>query len=273
MLLNALSSSIEDEFQGTEQEVPVFSGEKDLPNPLMWQACLVKILLPEETDKDCFLQELQTSANILLDNYYWELLADRDWVKEGRKGIDIINLDNKLKIVPPWKDYTADNIPAIFMEPGLAFGSGNHPTTYLCLNWLVNFPLTGQKVLDYGTGSGILALAAKKFGAKEVVGVDTDPLSIQAAADNADKNSLDISLFLPEDFQNDSYDLVLANILLTPLIQLAPILISNIKNGGTIILSGILENQVENIKEVYSGELRFKDLIIKDGWALIVGEK
>jgi ribosomal protein L11 methyltransferase len=161
------------------------------------------------------------------------------------------------------------------LDPGLAFGTGTHPTTALCLQWLDQHDLNTKSVLDYGCGSGILAIAALLLGASMADGVDIDPQALIASDENAKTNQVSqkLNVFLPEDYNARSYDLVMANILSGPLAELAPKLASYTRKGGSIILSGLLEQQAQDVMKVYQQWFAMKPAVIKDGWALLSGTK
>jgi ribosomal protein L11 methyltransferase len=161
----------------------------------------------------------------------------------------------------------------IALDPGLAFGTGSHPTTRLCLRWLDSHLRSGESVLDYGCGSGILAIAAMKLGAASAVGVDVDAQAVQASNDNAAANLVHANFYLPENASLTQYDIVVANILTNPLRALAPLLAGATRSGGRIVLSGILGEQAEEVKKIYSQWFDMVPAIVEDGWACLSGIK
>ena len=161
------------------------------------------------------------------------------------------------------------------LDPGLAFGTGTHPTTALCLEWLDGADLHGKTVLDYGCGSGILAIAALKLGAQSAVGTDIDPQALQATHDNAERNSIpaaQLNTYYPKQLPLQQYDVVLANILAGPLVELAPNLLQSLKLGGDLVLSGILAKQAESIRAAYSPYLQDLQVVQQDDWIRVTGK-
>ena len=185
-----------------------------------------------------------------------------------------IPISSRLWIVPTWHTPVDPNAINIVLDPGLAFGTGSHPTTRLCLRWLDENLKSGESVLDYGCGSGILAIAALKLGAAHAVGVDVDSQAIQASRDNALVNRVENALFnLPDSVPQSSYDLVVANILTNPLRLLAPLLANATRQGGRIVLSGILEEQAQDVIKIYNQWFDIKAPIFEDGWTCLSGRK
>jgi len=197
-------------------------------------------------------------------------IKDLDWVTETRKKFTSLNL-GKVKIMPIWsKEFYPISENNLYLNFGLAFGTGQHPTTKLCLDWLIKNDIKGSKVLDYGCGSGILALVAAKLGASKITAVDHDLQAVQATKENATQNKLDIDCFVSTQFCDSSYDIVIANILLIPLKDLSSKLTSKTKRSGKLVLSGILEYQVDEIKTIYN-QLKWNAPVIKHNWALLEG--
>ncbi|WP_148253794.1 50S ribosomal protein L11 methyltransferase [Aidingimonas lacisalsi] len=209
----------------------------------------------------------------------FELVADRDWEREWMDGYEPLQMGKRLWIVPSWHDSPDPHGVNLILDPGLAFGTGTHPTTALCLEWLDEQALAGrlddQAILDIGCGSGILAIAALKLGATHAVGTDIDPQALTASRDNAERNEIDasrLSLYEPDTFQGDDYPIVLANILAGPLIEMAATLAGYVAPGGTIVLSGILAHQADDVADAYRDQgLMIDPPCERDGWVRLVG--
>ena len=276
MDLGALSASIEDAHAETPAEQAIFgepsSADIQYPPPGIWQQNIVTAMLDESCDVTALLQKLQAEVNIAQFSYTTETIAEQDWVRATQAQFDPIKITDKLYIVPTW--HTAPNADAIniVLDPGLAFGTGSHPTTHLCLQWLTQQShLTS--VLDYGCGSGILAIAAKKLGAAEVVGVDIDTQAVVASNYNAEQNHVKIEFFDADTFTHRVFDTVVANILSSALMVLAPVLAKYCRSGGKLALSGILEPQVEALVERYSEWFHMETPKKMDAWILLTGTK
>lgn len=201
-------------------------------------------------------------------------IADEDWVRRSLDSFKPISFGNKLWVCPSWQtppDPTAINL---ILDPGLAFGTGSHPTTALCLEWLDKNIVQNQEVIDYGCGSGILGMAALKLGAKRVYAVDNDPQALRSSEDNRQQNNIQPSVFtthLPEDVPNVQADLIIANILAQPLIELAPTLAFLTRPGGKILISGVLSDQAEGINNVYKHWYTMQQPVFKGEWVRLVG--
>jgi ribosomal protein L11 methyltransferase len=272
MELGALSASIEDAHAETVAEQAIF-GEPGDPPPGIWQQNIVTAMLNESTDIAKLLEALQLETQIPQLRYVTETIQEQDWVRATQAQFDPIRITDHLWIVPTW--HTSPNKEAIniILDPGLAFGTGSHPTTHLCLEWLTQQANLGN-VLDYGCGSGILAIAAKKLGAKTTVGVDIDAQAIIASQFNAEQNAVtDITFYDANDFGNQTFDIVVANILSSALMVLAPALAKYCITGGKIALSGILEEQTDALLARYSEWFTMEKPIQKDAWILLTGIK
>jgi ribosomal protein L11 methyltransferase len=268
----ALSSAIEDANAGTEREEAVF-GEPGLANsPALWTDSLVTALFPAATEIATVVQEAARQAQLArLPSYGVEEVPDQDWVRTTQSQFEPIPISPRLWIVPSWHTPPDPGAINIQVDPGLAFGTGSHPTTRLCLRWLDEELEAGESVLDYGCGSGILAIAAKKLGAGEVMGVDIDPQAVAAARENAARNGVAIAFALPGQLPAAQYDVVLANILANPLKVLAPALAARVKAGGRIVLSGLLAEQVEALSRLYNQWFTLAPPVFDEGWARLVG--
>lgn len=203
-------------------------------------------------------------------------LDDRDWVRAWMDGFRPMRFGERVWICPSHQPPPDPGAVNILLDPGLAFGTGTHPTTALCLEWLDRHPPAGLEAIDYGCGSGVLAIAALKLGARQVWGVDNDPQALIATRDNAGRNGVgdDIETCLPDDLPSPvQADLMLANILANPLVELAPILAGQVRPGGVIVLSGILAEQADMIRAAYAGA--FESLVVdaQDGWVRISGRR
>ncbi|MBV6818311.1 50S ribosomal protein L11 methyltransferase [Rahnella sp. PD12R] len=205
-----------------------------------------------------------------------EQLEDKDWEREWMDNFHPMRFGERLWICPSWRDVPDPTAVNVMLDPGLAFGTGTHPTTAMCLQWLDSLDLTDKTVIDFGCGSGILAIAALKLGAKHVVGIDIDPQAIQASRDNAERNGVSerLSLYLPKDQpENLSADVVVANILAGPLRELAPLISVLPVAGGHLGLSGILASQAQSVADAYRDKFELDTVAEKEEWCRITGVK
>ncbi len=271
MALGALSASIEDANAETGAEQAIF-GEPGDPPPGIWHNNIVTAMLEESTDIPALINVLQDVTEIPEFSFDTETIEEQDWVRTTQSQFDPIRITDKLWIVPTWHSSPDETAINIILDPGLAFGTGSHPTTHLCLEWLTQQPDLNT-VLDYGCGSGILAIAAQKLGAKKVVGVDIDEQAVIASRFNATQNNSQIDFFDANAFGNQTFDIVVANILSSALMVLAPALAKYCKFGGKIALSGILEEQIEALVARYSEWFKMDAPIQKDAWILLTGVK
>ena len=277
MNIGALSASIEDANAETLAEQVIF-GEPGDPPPGIWQQNIVTAMFDELTDVALVIHNLSQDTGITQLQYHTESIADQDWVRSTQAQFDPIKITDHLWIVPSWHIAPHSNAVNIVLDPGLAFGTGSHPTTHLCLEWLTqqnpqNNSKNNCSVLDYGCGSGILAIAAKKLGASHVVGVDIDVQAIIASNYNADQNQVNIEFVDANQFSHQTFDLVVANILSSALMVLAPALAKYCKVGGKLALSGILETQAETLIMRYREWFDIDRPIQKDAWILLTGTK
>jgi ribosomal protein L11 methyltransferase len=268
----ALSAIIEDANADTLDEQPIF-GEPGDPPPGIWQQNLVSALFDEGVDVQKVMADLARLTNLPSLHYTTEVIQEQDWVRATQSQFDPIKITDDLWIVPTWHSAPNANAINIVLDPGLAFGTGSHPTTHLCLAWLSQTVKTDQTVLDYGCGSGILAIAAKKLGASKVVGTDIDTQAIQASLYNAEQNAVQASFYHANDYQTDQYDIVVANILSSALSVLAPALAKSCKSGGEVALSGILKEQAEAVSAIYSPWFDMQAPVYMDAWVLLTGRK
>ncbi len=274
LALGALSVDLLDADADTPDEQAIF-GEPGEPPPGVWQHNRISALFDNDQDVAAILQQAAENVGLLdVPSFRIEALEDNDWVRLTQSQFDPIPISPRLWIVPTW--HTPSDLSAIniVLDPGLAFGTGSHPTTRLCLRWLDHNLKGGETVLDYGCGSGILAIAARKLGAVSAVGVDVDAQAVTASRDNAVANAVDhIAFYLPNQIKTAQYDVVVANILTNPLRMLAPLLAAATQTGGQIVLSGILEKQAEDVMAVYQTWFDFNPPIFEEGWSCLSGRK
>jgi ribosomal protein L11 methyltransferase len=269
----ALSVSLEDADAGTVDETPLF-GEPDYPTAELWPHSIAVVLLDEGADAAAILAAAAEQAGVPVPaDYTVEIVADADWVRLTQSQFDPIPISPRLWIVPTWHDAPDSRAVNLKLDPGLAFGTGSHPTTRLCLRWLDDNLQGGETLLDYGCGSGILAIAAVKLGAARVDGVDIDPQAVTASRDNAALNDATAHFCLPGDLPPGQYDVVVANILTNPLKGMAPLLAGRVRAGGRLVLSGILAEQADDVMAVYRDWFVFDPPAIDEGWVRLAGIK
>ena len=272
MELGALSVSVEDRFGDTAQEQALY-GEPGMPPPKgAWEQSLLRALFADETQADAALAALMAEGLLAdLHEVQQRAVEDQDWVRLTQSQFQPVSIADALWIVPSWHEPPAVDVPIIRLDPGLAFGTGTHPTTRLCLEWLARQPLQGSRVLDYGCGSGILAIAAAKFGADAVVGVDIDPDAVLATQANATANAVTLQAGLPDRVGESKFDIVVANILSAPLKLLAPAIAAHVKPGGWLVLSGILDRQADELIDAYAPYAALHIDNTLDGWVCLAG--
>jgi ribosomal protein L11 methyltransferase len=267
--LDALSVSVEDADAQTDAEQALF-GEPGLPPPKEgWQRSRVIALFANET-------AAADSARLLEAQDFFEgcqLLGiapvpDQDWVRLTQSQFTPVPITSDFWIVPTWHEPPAEARRVIRLDPGLAFGTGTHPTTRMCLRWIAGHPPAGQRVLDYGCGSGILAIASSLFGATDIDAVDIDPAAVQSTIANAQANNAALRAGLPAQAAGE-YQLVLANILAIPLKMLAPLLCAHVAGGGALVLAGILERQADELKAAYAPYAALEVSDSQEGWVLM----
>jgi ribosomal protein L11 methyltransferase len=277
MDIGALSASIEDANAETLSEQAIFgepsSSDIQYPPPGIWQQNIVTAMFAENTDVNQVISALKLATKIPQFQFSTETIAEQDWVRASQAQFEPIKITEQLWIVPTWHNAPNADAINIVLDPGLAFGTGSHPTTHLCLEWLTQQNLKNQNVLDYGCGSGILAIAAKKLGAYPVCGVDIDSQAIVASNYNAQQNQVEIDFFDADTFTHQTFDVVVANILSSALMVLAPALAKYCKTGAKLALSGILEPQSEALIARYSEWFNMDTPTQKDAWILLTGTK
>lgn len=268
------SGAVSVTFQDT-YDTPVF---EPLPGETrLWGNTDVIGLYEAETDTAQLIEVLKLSPifNETLC-YKIEQLEDKDWEREWMDNFHPMQFGKRLWICPSWRDIPDPNAVNVMLDPGLAFGTGTHPTTALCLQWLDGIDLQDKTIIDYGCGSGILAIAALKLGAKQAIGIDIDPQALQASRDNAERNNVNdkLALYLAKDIPDDLLaDVVVANILAGPLKELEPNINVLVKPAGLLGLSGILESQSHSVCEAYEQHFTLDPVETKEEWCRITGMK
>lgn len=256
------------------QDTPIF---EPLPGETrLWGNTDVIGLFDAETDMQAVVTALQARDFLQQGAYKVEQIEDKDWEREWMDNFHPMRFGERLWICPSWRDVPDANAVNVMLDPGLAFGTGTHPTTALCLQWLDGLDLQGKTVIDYGCGSGILAIAALKLGAEKAIGVDIDPQAILASRTNAEQNNVSdrLSLYLAEDApENMQADVVVANILAGPLRELFPILQGLAKPNAQLALSGILTTQAPAVVETYSQAFDIESVAENDEWCRITGQR
>ena len=271
--LGALSVDVHDADADTSAEQAIF-GEPGEPPAHLWSHNRVTALFAEDAQiADIMLEAVRSIGLEQPPAYSTTTLEDNDWVRLTQSQFNPIRISQRLWIVPTWHTPSDPGAINITLDPGLAFGTGSHPTTRLCLRWLDANIKGGEHVLDYGCGSGILAIAALKLGAASATGVDVDAQAVHASRDNAAANRVDANFYLPGDAPKQQADVVVANILTNPLKVLAPLLANAIRQGGQIVLSGILAEQAADVKKIYAQWFDLEPVIVEDGWACLSGRK
>ncbi|HEX9184990.1 MAG TPA: 50S ribosomal protein L11 methyltransferase [Burkholderiales bacterium] len=229
-------------------------------------------LLEQRADAAALVARAAAAAGLARPQFRAHAVADEDWVRATQAQFAPLCLEGRLWIVPTWHEAPPDPAAAVVrLDPGLAFGTGSHPSTRLVLAWLARSLAPGATLLDYGCGSGILAIAAAKLGAASVDGVDVDPQALATAAENALANGVALHVFPPEQLPPGAYDVVVANILSQPLIVLEPLLAARTRRGGRIALSGILDAQSAEVAAAYAGDFDMQVVASEEGWELLEG--
>ncbi|WGY48476.1 50S ribosomal protein L11 methyltransferase [Vibrio sp. ABG19] len=257
------------------KDTPVF---EPLPGETrLWGDTDVLALYDAEADTAWVLEQIHHSQLLAQDfAHKVEQIEDKDWEREWMDNFHPMKFGERLWICPSWRDIPDPSAVNVLLDPGLAFGTGTHPTTALCLQWLDSLDLAGKTVIDFGCGSGILAIAAIKLGAARVIGIDIDPQALLASKDNAERNGVadQIEVFLPQDQpQGLVADVVVANILAGPLRELSPVIKSLIKPGGLLAMSGVLNTQAEDVADYYRDELQLDPIAEKEEWCRVSGRK
>ncbi|MDH1279487.1 50S ribosomal protein L11 methyltransferase [Pseudomonas chengduensis] len=256
------------------EDQPIF--EPDLGTTPLWSNTHLLALFEADTDETALLAHLQLLCDGALPEHHVERIEDQDWERSWMDGFQPMRFGQRLWIVPSWHAAPQPDAVNLLLDPGLAFGTGTHPTTALCLEWLDSQSLDNCSVLDFGCGSGILAIAALLLGAPQAAGTDIDPQALEASRDNASRNGIDparFPVYLPADLPQQPADVVVANILAGPLVSLAPQITALVKGGGRLALSGILAEQAEEVRAAYASTFDLDPTAVKDGWVRISGVK
>ena len=278
------AEALGDELMETGSVSVTFQDSHDTPvfEPLpgetrLWGDTDVIGLYDAETDMKLVIAQLENSP-LLAPGFVHKIeqIEDKDWEREWMDNFHPMRFGQRLWICPSWRDVPDPTAVNVMLDPGLAFGTGTHPTTSLCLEWLDGLDLEGKTVIDFGCGSGILAIAALKLGAAHAIGIDIDPQAILASRDNAERNGVSerLSLYLPKDQPQDlQADVVVANILAGPLRELAPMISVLPRVGGHLGLSGVLASQAESVADAYRADFNIDPVAEKDEWCRITGVK
>ena len=274
----ALSVQADDADAESPDEQPQY-GEPGMPGAAAaavpgWQRTLLSALIEEHVDP----QQVLTRAAELLSRpvpgiQSIRTVADQDWVRLTQSQFDPIEIGDRLVITPSWHVTAPGNRIPIVLDPGLAFGTGSHPTTRLCLHWLEQHLIAGASLIDYGCGSGILAIAAAKLGASAVTAIDIDPQALRASRDNAAINRVELSILSTDQPAPPAADIVVANILSSPLKVLAPMLCQLVRPGGRLVISGVLERQIDEVCAAYAAHLPLTVADVAQGWACLSARK
>ncbi len=257
------------------QDTPVF---EPLPGETrLWGDTDILALYDAEADTNFIITQIKASG-MLTDDFAYkvEQLEDKDWEREWMENFHPMKFGERLWICPSWREIPEPDAVNVMLDPGLAFGTGTHPTTALCLEWLEGLDLSGKTVIDFGCGSGILAIAAIKLGAEKVIGIDIDPQALQASRDNAERNGVadQLEVFLPQNQPEGLIaDVVVANILAGPLRELAPIIKGLVKPNGDLAMSGVLDTQAEDVANHYRDEFHIDPIVEQSEWCRISGRK
>jgi len=274
----ALSVQADDADAESPDEQPQY-GEPGMPGAAAaavpgWQRTLLSALIEEQLDPQ---QVLKRAAELLSRPVPGiqsiRTVADQDWVRLTQSQFDPIEIGDRLVITPSWHDTAPGHRIPIVLDPGLAFGTGSHPTTRLCLQWLEQHLIAGASLIDYGCGSGILAIAAAKLGASAVTAIDIDPQALRASRDNAAINRVELNILSTDQPAPGGVDIVVANILSSPLKVLAPMLCQLVRPGGWLVISGVLERQIDEVSAAYAAHLPLTVADVAQGWACLSARK
>lgn len=273
MDLGALSVSVEDADADTPDEQPLFGEPGMTPPDSAWQRSRVVALLDDTQDPAVLLAAAANAIALApVPTLVVRDVEQQDWVRLTQSQFEPMHIGQRIWVVPSWHEAPESDALVLELDPGLAFGTGSHPTTRLCMAWLETHVAAGQSVLDYGCGSGILAILARKCGAARVVGVDIDPQAIEAARHNSERNHAPVDYTLPDGCPPGQFDIVVANILSNPLKLLASMLCGRVAPGGRLALSGVLERQADEVIAAYAPWLALQVWQSQDGWVCLHGQ-
>ncbi|HTQ01551.1 MAG TPA: 50S ribosomal protein L11 methyltransferase [Casimicrobiaceae bacterium] len=264
----ALSVDVSDPFAGTDRETPLY-GEPGTDSDGAWATSRLVALLAADADLARLLDGAARSVGLPIPAFETYPVADEDWVRNTQAQFGPIEIAQHFFIVPSWCAPPDPGALNIRLDPGLAFGTGSHPTTRLCLAWLRETIAGGETVLDYGCGSGILAIAAAKLGARAVTGVDVDPQALAASRANAAGNGVGATFASPDALAPGRFGIVVANILANPLVLLAPVIAARVEAGGSVALSGVLADQAEAVVAAYARWFTLAATREDGGWVLL----
>lgn len=271
----ALAVDIADAVAGTAAESPLYGEPGALaPDRGAWDLNRVVALFSEGTPVARLLRELaDRQALPVIESCAERVVDEQDWVRLTQSQFGPLQISDRLWVIPSWSEPVDEGAINILLDPGLAFGTGSHATTRLCLRWLDAHLAPGMTLLDYGCGSGLLAIAGARLGAALVSGVDIDPQAVQSATDNAARNGVTASFFLPGEEPERRFHVVLANILTNPLCALAPLLCKHIAPGGSLVLSGVLAHQADQVTQAYAPWVKLDVWAQDEGWVALWGSK
>lgn len=278
MEAGALSVSVEDADEGTVAEQPLFGEPGMEPTEAAWERSRVVALADIDADHATIVNDATKAIGLEYAlPFALRSVADQDWVRLTQSQFEPIHIGQRIWVVPSWHDAPEPDALVLELDPGLAFGTGSHPTTRLCMEWLEQNAVDATTVLDYGCGSGILALVAKKLGAQQVIGVDIDPQALESAAFNSERNACEIEYHLPEAFvrvypESQTFAIVVANILAGPLQLMAPMLAGRVAPGGSLVLSGVLDRQADDVIAAYAPYLKLSVWAEHEGWVALAGQ-
>ena len=250
--------------------------EPDLGTTPLWNNLRIFALFAADTDMDVIIEQLNTTIPGSFSAHRVEIVEDKDWEREWMTHFHPMQFGERLWVCPSWKEAPNPEAVNLMLDPGLAFGTGTHPTTALCLKWLDGQDLDGKQVIDYGCGSGILAIAALLLGARHAVGVDTDPQALEASRDNANRNKIEdglLHVYYPKDTPDVLADVMVANILAGPLVSLSETIANLTAPEGKLALSGILAEQADDVLEAYSQWFEMDPVTELDGWVRLSGTR
>ena len=275
----ALSVSVEDADEGTDAEQPIFGEPGMVIKENAWERSRVVALTDVDTDHAALVAEAAKSIGLTeTPAFSLRKVEEQDWVRLTQSQFEPIHIGQRIWVVPSWHDAPDPDGLILELDPGLAFGTGSHPTTRLCMEWLESHISADNTVLDYGCGSGILALVAKKLDANNVVGVDIDPQALEAAHYNSERNNAPVDYYLPDAFAqayaaNETFDVVVANILAGPLKLMAPMLCGRVAPGGSLVLSGVLNTQIDEVVAAYAPLIKLTVYKEHEGWVALSGQR
>lgn len=274
MELGALSVSVEDADADTPDEQPLFGEPGLTPEQTAWRHSRVVALLAPEHDPAVIAAAAANAVGLpSTPTFDVRDVPEQDWVRLTQSQFEPISIGKRIWVVPSWHDAPDPQALILELDPGLAFGTGSHPTTRLCMEWLEASVEPGLSLLDYGCGSGILAILANKCGATPVVGIDIDPQAVESARLNTARNNAEVTYGLPDDCPDGPFDIVVANILSNPLKLMASMLCVKVKPGGRIALSGVLARQAEEVADAYRPWIDIGVWREHEGWVCLTGVK